>query len=68
MLAGALRSIPLNLIIMLHDTFQKKCVDLLAPPQGPRVYIRTEYVLACALCSISFNLICNMTTFRKKMF
>ena len=48
--------------------FREKCFDLLAPPQGPRVYIRTEYVLVCALCSISFNLICNITTFRKKCF
>ena len=28
--------------------------------------VRTEFVLARALCSILINLICNMTTFREK--
>ena len=48
-------------------TFIKKCFELLTPPQGSRVCVRTEYVHALALCSISVNLICSMTSFRKRM-
>ena len=51
-------------------TFRK---NVLTIPLGRRVCVKTEYVLGwCsmprALCPIPFNLICNMTTFRKKYF
>ena len=47
-LHGALYSIPFNLICNM-TTF-KKCFDLLIEPQGSRVCVRTEYVLAwCSL-------------------
>ena len=31
------------------------------------VCVRTEYVLACALYSIPFNFICNITAFKKNV-
>ena len=64
---GALSTIHLNLVCSM-TTLRKKCLDLLIPPLGPRVCVRTEYVLHDDLYSIPFNLICNMTTFRKKCF
>ena len=54
---------PFNLICNM-TTFRKKCFHLSIQPQGPRVCVSTEYVIA--RCSIPFNLICNKSTFRKK--
>ena len=53
---------------MQHDNFQKRIVfDLLTLPQGSRVCVRTKYSLSwCSMLSIPFNLICNMTTFRRR--
>ena len=47
---------------------EQKWCDLLTPPQGPRVCVRREYVLASVLCYISFKFICNITSFRKQSF
>ena len=45
---------------MQRDYFQKKkCFDM-----GSMMYVRQNLCLHDVLCSISCNLICNMTTFR----
>ena len=51
---------------MQHDHNQKKSFDLLTKPNGSRVRVRQNMCLHGALHSISINLICNMSTFRRK--
>ena len=48
----------------MQHYYNLQIFDLLTPPQGPRVCVCM--CLHGALCSISFNLKCNMTLFSKK--
>ena len=52
---------------MHNEYFQKKIFWTLTTPQGLRVCVSTEFVRANVLDALfPFNLIYNMTTFRKK--
>ena len=51
-----------------HFLLECATLHLLTRPLGPRVCVRTEYMcLHGALCPISFNLICTITTLRKNV-
>ena len=53
---------------MQHNYFQKKLwFDLLNPPLGSKVCLWAKNCYHVAAYVVSFNLICNMTIFRKSL-